>query len=63
MQHASLHNEEDMHRKDILVGDLVTIERAGDVTPHVLGRVLSEQPNDSEEFSMPSHCQCVAPQS
>jgi DNA ligase (NAD+) len=56
VQHASLHNEEDIHRKDIRIGDLVTIERAGDVIPHVLGPVLSERPKDSKEFMMPSHC-------
>ena len=56
VQHASLHNEEDIRRKDIRVGDLVTIERAGDVIPHVLGPVLSERPADAAEFSMPSHC-------
>jgi len=56
VQHASLHNEEDIRRKDIRVGDLVTIERAGDVIPHVLSAVLSERSADAQEFSMPSHC-------
>ena len=56
VQHASLHNEEDIRRKDIRVGDMVTIERAGDVIPHVLGPVLSERPADAIEFSIPSHC-------
>ena len=56
VQHASLHNEEDIHRKDIRIGDMVTIERAGDVIPHVLGPVLSERPKDSEEFNMPANC-------
>lgn len=56
VQHASLHNEEDIRRKDIRVGDIVTIERAGDVIPHVLGAVMSERPANTKEFSMPSHC-------
>jgi len=56
VQHASLHNEEDIRRKDIRVGDMVTIERAGDVIPHVLGPVLSERPSDAAEFQMPAHC-------
>ena len=56
VRHASLHNEEDIHRKDIRVGDIVTIERAGDVIPHVLGPVLADRSNDSEKFHMPSHC-------
>jgi DNA ligase (NAD+) len=56
VQHASLHNEEDIHRKDIRVGDLVTIERAGDVIPHVLGPVLAERSKDSKEFRIPANC-------
>jgi DNA ligase (NAD+) len=56
VQHASLHNEEDIHRKDIRIGDMVTIERAGDVIPHVLGPVLSERSKNSEEFKMPANC-------
>ena len=39
VQHASLHNEEDIHRKDVRIGDLVEIERAGDVIPHVIEHV------------------------
>ena len=56
VRNASLHNEDDIHRKDIRVGDLVTVERAGDVIPHVIGPVLSERPRDSKEFKMPSLC-------
>ena len=56
VQHASLHNEEDIHRKDIRVGDTVTIERAGDVIPHVLGPVLADRPKDSKPFRMPANC-------
>jgi DNA ligase (NAD+) len=56
VEHASLHNEEDIHRKDIRVGDLVTIARAGDVIPHVLGPVLEKRPKGTRKFKMPSHC-------
>jgi DNA ligase (NAD+) len=56
VQRASLHNEEDIRRKDIRVGDMVTIERAGDVIPHVLGPVLSERLSDAAEFQMPADC-------
>jgi DNA ligase (NAD+) len=56
VEHASLHNEEDIHRKDIRVGDTVTIERAGDVIPHVLGPVLEHRPKGTRKFKMPSHC-------
>ncbi|MDA0264758.1 MAG: NAD-dependent DNA ligase LigA [Chloroflexi bacterium] len=56
VRNASLHNEEDIHRKDIRVGDLVTIERAGDVIPHVIGPILEQRPENAEEFHMPSEC-------
>ena len=56
VRNASLHNEEDIHRKDIRLGDWVTIERAGDVIPHVLGPVLDRRTGDEQEFHMPSHC-------
>jgi len=56
VRNASLHNEEDIHRKDIRLGDWVTIERAGDVIPHVIGPVLDRRTGDEKEFHMPSHC-------
>lgn len=56
VQHASLHNEEDIHRKDIRIGDLVEIERAGDVIPHVLGHVPVPGEERGPEFRMPPDC-------
>ena len=56
VQHASLHNEEDIHRKDIRIGDLVEIERAGDVIPHVLGHVPVDGEERGPEFRMPERC-------
>ncbi len=56
VRNASLHNEEDIHRKDIRVGDLVTIERAGDVIPHVIGPVLDQRPKGTRKFKMPVKC-------
>ena len=56
VQHASLHNEEDIHRKDIRIGDLVEIERAGDVIPHVLGHVPVPGEERGPEFRMPERC-------
>ena len=56
VRNASLHNEEDIHRKDIRVGDLVTIERAGDVIPHVIGPVLDQRPKGTRKFKMPAKC-------
>ena len=56
VQHASLHNEEDIHRKDIRIGDMVEIERAGDVIPHVLGPVHVSGEERGPEFGMPERC-------
>ena len=56
VQHASLHNEEDIHRKDIRVGDLVEIERAGDVIPQVIGPAAENGGERGPEFRMPEHC-------
>ena len=56
VQHASLHNEEDIHRKDIRIGDLVEIERAGDVIPHVIEHVSVPGEERGPVFRMPEHC-------
>lgn len=56
VRHASLHNEEDIRRKDIRIGDWVTIERAGDVIPQVVGPVLARRAAELPEFQMPQHC-------
>ena len=56
VQHASLHNEEDIHRKDIRIGDTVIVERAGEVIPQVVGPVLAERTGDEQVFRMPERC-------
>ena len=56
VQHASLHNEEDIHRKDIRIGDTVVIERAGDVIPHVIGPVDIPGRENLPVFKMPELC-------
>ncbi len=53
---ATLHNEDEIARKDIRIGDTVTIQRAGDVIPQVLGPVLDRRPADSEPYVFPHTC-------
>ena len=53
---ATLHNEFDIRRKDIRIGDLVLVRRAGDVIPEVVGPILSERKGDPPEYSLPTSC-------
>jgi DNA ligase (NAD+) len=53
---ATLHNEDDIRRKDIRVGDTVIVRRAGDVIPEVVGPVLAERSGDPPEYRLPTRC-------
>jgi DNA ligase (NAD+) len=53
---ATLHNEADIARKDIRVGDTVIVHRAGDVIPYVVGPVLSERPKGARPYALPDRC-------
>jgi len=55
---ATLHNADEIARKDVRVGDTVILQRAGDVIPQIVGPVLDERPADAAPFEFPSHCPC-----
>ena len=56
VSNATLHNEEEIIRKDIRIGDTVLIERAGDVIPHVVSVDLKLRNKESKKFIFPSEC-------
>ncbi|MGD0471803.1 MAG: NAD-dependent DNA ligase LigA [Candidatus Velthaea sp.] len=53
---ATLHNEGDIRRKDIRIGDIVVVRRAGDVIPEVVGPVLAERRGNPPQYSLPTQC-------
>lgn len=54
--HATLHNQMEVARKGVLIGDKVILRKAGDVIPEILGPVLSARRGNEREFVMPNHC-------
>ncbi|HVZ43664.1 MAG TPA: NAD-dependent DNA ligase LigA [Ramlibacter sp.] len=53
---ATLHNEDEVHRKDVRVGDTVIVRRAGDVIPEVVAVVPDRRHEEAQVFQMPKHC-------
>ena len=56
VSNATLHNEDEIKRKDIRVGDVATIERAGDVIPHITSIELKKRDKNSKRFIFPTKC-------
>src|SRR5215510_6687230 len=56
VRNASLHNMDEINRKDIRIGDTVIVERAGDVIPYVVKTVSEKRTGHEQRFTMPSHC-------
>jgi DNA ligase (NAD+) len=53
---ATLHNEDEVRRKGVMIGDTVVVRRAGDVIPEVVGPVVDLRPKDARPFQMPTRC-------
>ena len=61
VSNATLHNEDEIQRKDIRVGDTIEIQRAGDVIPQVVSVDKSKRNNSSKKYIFPDRCLCGAP--
>lgn len=56
VSNATLHNMDEIERKDIRIGDMVVIRRAGDVIPELVSVVLAQRPEDAQTIQLPKHC-------
>jgi DNA ligase (NAD+) len=56
VQNATLHNEDEIERKDVRIGDTVVLQRAGDVIPQILGSVRDKRPKGAKRFVFPDIC-------
>jgi DNA ligase (NAD+) len=56
VQRATLHNEDEIGRKDVRIGDTVIVQRAGDVIPQIVGVVLDRRPPDAQPYQFPDRC-------
>jgi DNA ligase (NAD+) len=58
VQNVTLHNQDEIERKDIRIGDTVVVQRAGDVIPQVVEVVLDKRPKSAKPYKFPAHCPC-----
>lgn len=56
IERATLHNEDDIHRKDIRIGDWVLVQRAGEVIPEIVEPIISKRSGEEQVFFMPKAC-------
>ncbi|GAB2498722.1 NAD-dependent DNA ligase LigA [Nocardiopsis aegyptia] len=56
VEFATLHNAQEVARKGVLIGDVVTLRKAGDVIPEIVGPVVERRDGSEREFEMPTHC-------
>lgn len=56
VKHATLHNQDEIIRKDIRIGDFVIVQRAGDVIPEVVRVVMDKRPHDAKSYRLPNQC-------
>ena len=58
VQNATLHNADEIAQLDVRIGDTVTIQRAGDVIPQVLGVIAEKRPRGTKDYEFPKKCPC-----
>ena len=62
VSNATLHNIDELQRKQLMIGDTVIVRRAGDVIPEVVGAILEKRPADARDFVLPLRCpECDSP--